>query len=1262
MSALELLEGFEAEGFEFLYSLLENADGAELERLAIEFSEIGVDESTEAHEAVATRVLLLRAFARHFALTEPSARLPQKRFEAIGLEDVLGELHRHDAREPGAASAAELLAWILIGAIGSAWPATPPSVRQLLLSGVVVGAEAGGPLGGLWRLHVGRMLLAEEPVKASLVSNVLSVYAYKAGDEAVGAHDAMSIALAYQAIASAAALQPEDGDPEEKYLVYWRLAGFALDWRRHGGPPELATSAINAASIALALTSDVRRAFRARNTLARALTDRASLGRDEVAQNEALKAWRELAEEAQENFADEPRVVGGALLNYASELGVAGQRRQDKALVEDAVRVLDSLPPLAELDLEVEFFASRGNRLRTLYDLTGQRRYLDEAIHAADTAAGAASGLPGEVESRILNNLAVKLRERFNQFGDVRDIDRSIELQERALELVPVGWHEQTRWRGNLANAYRLRAEAAGARRDLVLARWHAWRALSQAEVGTHEHREILNTYLAAASASESLTRRQLDRLIDQARTLVAEPASAEDRANWLANAAALLATRCERTGDPADAEEALGLWEEALSGVELGSPDHLGLLTSMGSALALLGSITGENTYLERSVELQRQAVDVIIERGGEGPAAALALSNYSNALATEGLAHLDLGLIERAASLAEDALRISASGPRRVAAAGALGNALLSLFELQSKLHGGGERDVAERSLSAYRAAVSALDEGDPRRPAQIGNLANGLFQIGILTEDVEALNEATERYAEASAHPEIAGHSQRLVNLGFAALTLASIVERGGSRTRDLEVAEEAFSDARSGAGPYERSVRLRAAVGLARVGQARDDIDAVIANASDALSLARESIASGSLGYREAALRPLEQLPSVAALAFLDRGGPEEAINYLESSRALLLRDRLARAQEGMTSAERISAEDVCRLAGELGEPIVYLIASEDGGVGLVCREAGVQMIELPRLWRSEVSRAARALRFLSPGQPNESIAAFFSHVRVSCRALGIWAGDELSRLLRQDGALTLVPVGSLAHLPWNGTLIDDKPLIREGSIRLTQSVALVQGIRKRIQLTDGEPHAPHALVVASPDRPDMPPVEHALEEGKAVADALEARGYHVTRLFGGDATRNALLDALPGQTILHLACHATDRLRGSANALLLADGELDAEEMRGHFDYASPQLVYLSACSTGRSELELADEALSLGSALLAGGAHGVVSSLWPIGDEASVGLARAFYERLAAGETPASALIAAQLLVGLPDGRRVATHPWLWGGLAYSGV
>jgi CHAT domain-containing protein len=89
-------------------------------------------------------------------------------------------------------------------------------------------------------------------------------------------------------------------------------------------------------------------------------------------------------------------------------------------------------------------------------------------------------------------------------------------------------------------------------------------------------------------------------------------------------------------------------------------------------------------------------------------------------------------------------------------------------------------------------------------------------------------------------------------------------------------------------------------------------------------------------------------------------------------------------------------------------------------------------------------------------------------------------------------------------------------------------------------------------------------------------------------------------------------------------------------------------------VTLSGCTTAAGQ-DTGGALLAFQAALLVAGARHVVSSLWPIGDEATVQLMKIFYDAVASGMPPAVALRHTQCtLLTNPS----YNHPAIWAAFA----
>ncbi|MBT2510342.1 CHAT domain-containing protein, partial [Streptomyces sp. ISL-98] len=187
-----------------------------------------------------------------------------------------------------------------------------------------------------------------------------------------------------------------------------------------------------------------------------------------------------------------------------------------------------------------------------------------------------------------------------------------------------------------------------------------------------------------------------------------------------------------------------------------------------------------------------------------------------------------------------------------------------------------------------------------------------------------------------------------------------------------------------------------------------------------------------------------------------------------------------------------------------------------------------------------------------------------------------------------------------------------------------------------------------------LVVAAPEVPGYPPLDHALEEAGRLAELFP----EATVLAGDDATRDAVVGALPEHSWVHFACHATaDPLRSSANHLVLVDGALDMADLAGLS--LDAELAFLAACGTAAGSVRLADEAQHVASSFqLAGYAH-VIATLWEVadGDAADV-TTRLYGEMTGGGLRPARAVH--RITRELRD--RYPRSPWLWAPYTHIGA
>src|SRR5262249_5284393 len=126
------------------------------------------------------------------------------------------------------------------------------------------------------------------------------------------------------------------------------------------------------------------------------------------------------------------------------------------------------------------------------------------------------------------------------------------------------------------------------------------------------------------------------------------------------------------------------------------------------------------------------------------------------------------------------------------------------------------------------------------------------------------------------------------------------------------------------------------------------------------------------------------------------------------------------------------------------------------------------------------------------------------------------------------------------------------------------------------------------------------------------------------------------------------TFLHIATHAVFRQDNPMfSSFKLADGWVTAIDL---FSMASEtNLVTLSGCQSGMSEVTGADDLLGLMRGFLYAGARSLLLSLWNVNDESTTALMTDFYRRWQEGTTKSAALRSAMQSV-----REQFPNPFYW--------
>ncbi|XRQ08858.1 CHAT domain-containing protein [Actinomadura welshii] len=270
------------------------------------------------------------------------------------------------------------------------------------------------------------------------------------------------------------------------------------------------------------------------------------------------------------------------------------------------------------------------------------------------------------------------------------------------------------------------------------------------------------------------------------------------------------------------------------------------------------------------------------------------------------------------------------------------------------------------------------------------------------------------------------------------------------------------------------------------------------------------------------------------------------------------------------------------------------PLLYLAATNRTGHALLvtAQADAPRTIELPGLTRKALDEVVSAYQDAVVALPGEAMTAAGSEARwgVVLRDTLGWLHENVmgpvTSGLGLSGRVTLVPAGPLALLPSHAALAYADQAAAE---ELTWSYA-----------PNGRVLARHARLLK--DSAGRHRVLLTLDEGRGGASrlrqvpAVESAVHSwtpepATVLGPGEATRSAVLTALPHHDVYHFNCHGrAARDDPFASHLQLADGPLAIRDLLGR--RLPGRLAVLSACESAMARRDLPDEVVSLPGALL----------------------------------------------------------------------
>ncbi|OLF09810.1 hypothetical protein BLA60_18750 [Actinophytocola xinjiangensis] len=996
----------------------------------------------------------------------------------------------------------------------------------------------------------------------------------------------------------------------------------------------------------------------------------------------------------------------GAMVALAATLQVRADRMPALDDLDEAIGLLRRVENITSAGhpARANALSELGGAYSARFQITSDLADLDAGIDATRQVVGR------DDPERVVDvtNLAGAYQLRFGRTEDLADLRTAVEWGQEALRITPEDHASRAGAEFHLGRAMQSRYERTGEPADLD----EAVRLFDSAEARSRtepvSHAKMLSN-LGAALRHRYERRDEPadgDRAIDLSRRAVeVVPAAHPDRAIYLANLTTALFTRATRTGAPQDIEAAVGAARQAVRLTEGQGLGHAINLTTLATALRRRHELTSALTDLDEAIGANRQAVAVAPT---DHPLRVVMLSNLSVALMSRYHRTRDAAVLDElidASLAAVDATPADHAGRPRVLANHA--NALHQRHLLT------GDPGDAEDGLRALRTALRLTPPDHPNRMLYLGNLALALQDRYTRTADPADLDAVIEagRAAVAAAPAGHPGGGRCRYNLGRALLLRA--------RKSDVDTAVALFKEV-AGDDIVPTELRVRGARSWGATAAVLENWAEAVAGYRTAIELLPVLAWHGlDRDDRVSVLGEFAGLASDAAAAALRLGDQEQALRLLEHGRGVLLaqaldarddlgelsavdpgladRVRAVRAELDAAAPDLLTGEpepdpterrralarewdtllararalpglagflrppSLDRLRGAAaGGPVVVVNVHRDRCDALILTTAGLTTVGLRDLDEDAVARRATAL--LEALTHTGSATGLWRARQMLTRLLG-WLWDTVARPVLDalpgdperlwwcpTGLLTFLPVHAAGHHGSGDTLLD----------RVTCSYTPT--LRALAETRAGATGAASLLAVGQPATPGLTPLPNAATE---IAD-LAALVPGATVLTGEDATRAAVLAALPAHTHLHFAGHGSqDPLDPAGGALYCADHQRTApitvgDIARLRLDRA--ELVFLSACETARGVLTVPDEALHLAGALRLAGFTHVVATQWVVSDAHAARIAARFYAGLGGGASPlASDRAATALRDAVARLRAENPDPVLWASYVHTG-
>ncbi|HLX41910.1 MAG TPA: CHAT domain-containing tetratricopeptide repeat protein [Bryobacteraceae bacterium] len=370
----------------------------------------------------------------------------------------------------------------------------------------------------------------------------------------------------------------------------------------------------------------------------------------------------------------------------------------------------------------------------------------------------------------------------------------------------------------------------------------------------------------------------------------------------------------------------------------------------------------------------------------------------------------------------------------------------------------------------------------------------------------------------------------------------------------------------------------------------------------------------------------------------------RGEPERALEVVESSRALVLDEKLHRAGKNEGS---VSAATLRKIAGSSRSTLLsYWLGPERSFLWVITPEAVLLHVLPPE-------KQIATLIEVYGGQIEQLRDPLESELPAGKKLSEILLGP-LRPLLSKGTRLILVPDRALHSLNLE-TLPDPDDSSRYLIDRVTMSVAPSLGLLTEAHRPSNK--QPSILLIGDPETAieEYPHLPYAAKEMSLIEQSFSPDRRVVAE--GAHAYPAVYRESKPARfSWIHFAAHATTNRESPLDSALILSQHGSGYALTARDVMNVPlnaDLVTLSACRSAGARMYSGEGLVGLSWAFLRAGAGSVVAGLWDVTDMSTATLMADFYAQLVKNVAPAEALRQAKL--HLLHSNNAYKKPFYWG-------